>query len=400
METPETAEACVEACAGDTRKAPVKDEFSRNACTAPKKCVGWRLLVTISSSVIARIAVLAAVCASVAFVPNAFGRSSDTGEPAGTEIALYPIANANHVTRPFKATAFIVEREEGESFVDQKVTLLVISGPNAGKTLNEQTDANGAAHFTYTSSAAGTDVLQASYFDTDDSSRACSNLVAETWVPLGAPLPKPPPPPPVLPPSTSPPPSSSGGPVAGAQPTGCRAPGLVKTPGSTDFTPVQEGQPLPPGTQVDVSGESALTIQKPTGQTMTFFGVPDNVPSQFAITGAQNGGTGLIAIALTGGNFTACKGSTYRYLSGLVAKKPPPKKPKPVRRLWGSGKGSYKTTGKYASATVRGTFWLVADYCNGTLITVRKGSVIVHDRVKNKNVIVKPGKPYFAASKP
>ena len=364
--------------------------------------------MTISRSAVGQIALLAALCGLAAFVPGASGHRSAPSAEEPTEIALYPIAHANHVTKPVKLTAFIVEREPEESFVDQKVTLLVISGPNAGKTLYDQTDAKGAAHFSYTGSAAGTDELQASYFDTSDGDRACSNVIAQTWVPLGTPLPKPPPGPTPPPPATAPPPpSTTGGPVAGAQPPGCRAPALVKVPGATDFAPVQQGQPLPPGTLVDVSGESALTINKPTGQKMTFFGAPDNVPSEFAITSAANGGSGLITLKLTGGNFASCTGARYlsssRHLEGKSSppkKSPPKKKPKPVRRLWGSGKGTYKTTGKYASATLRGTYWLVADYCNGTLIIVRNGSVIVRDLVTGKTVIVKAGGSYFVSSTP
>ena len=45
---------------------------------------------------------------------------------------------------------------------------------------------------------------------------------------------------------------------------------------------------------------------------------------------------------------------------------PPPKKPK-TRKLWGDGKGNFRTTGKYSAATVRGTKWLVQDSCTGTL---------------------------------
>jgi hypothetical protein len=171
----------------------------------------------------------------------------------------------------------------------------------------------------------------------------------------------------------------------------------VKVPGATDFTPVQQDQSLPVGTLVDVSGESSLTMQKSTGQQMTFFGVPDNVPSEFTIASAANGGAGVIGLKIVGGDFTTCRGRKFRYLDVRSKTKP---KPKPIRRLWGSGKGTYSTTGKYASATVRGTFWLVADFCNGTLVTVRGGSVLVHDAVKNKSVIVRSGHSYFAAAKP
>ena len=42
-------------------------------------------------------------------------------------------------------------------------------------------------------------------------------------------------------------------------------------------------------------------------------------------------------------------------------------------KLWGNGKGKFRTDGKYSSATVRGTIWLVADRCDGTLTQVRRG---------------------------
>ena len=44
-------------------------------------------------------------------------------------------------------------------------------------------------------------------------------------------------------------------------------------------------------------------------------------------------------------------------------------------KLWGSGKGKFRTDGKYSAATVRGTIWLVQDQCNGTLTKVKRGTV-------------------------
>ena len=51
-------------------------------------------------------------------------------------------------------------------------------------------------------------------------------------------------------------------------------------------------------------------------------------------------------------------------------------KPK-SRRLWGNGKGRFRTKGSYSAATVRGTTWLVQDSCAGTLTRVTSGSVLV-----------------------
>jgi Divergent InlB B-repeat domain len=66
------------------------------------------------------------------------------------------------------------------------------------------------------------------------------------------------------------------------------------------------------------------------------------------------------------------------------------------RRLWGSGKGRFSTKGRYSSATVRGTKWLVEDRCDGTLTRVVHGVVTVRDFVKKKTVFVRAGQTYFA----
>ena len=57
------------------------------------------------------------------------------------------------------------------------------------------------------------------------------------------------------------------------------------------------------------------------------------------------------------------------------------KKPK-KRKLWGNGKGTFRTTGKYSAATVRGTKWLVQDSCTTTLTRVTTGAVTVRDKPK------------------
>ena len=67
-----------------------------------------------------------------------------------------------------------------------------------------------------------------------------------------------------------------------------------------------------------------------------------------------------------------------------------------MRRLFGDGKGSFRTRGRNAAATVRGTRWGVQDRCDGTLVTVQRGRVEVRDLVKRKTVIVRTGHTYLA----
>ena len=72
------------------------------------------------------------------------------------------------------------------------------------------------------------------------------------------------------------------------------------------------------------------------------------------------------------------------------------KKPK-SRKLWGDGKGKFRTKGKYSAATVRGTKWLVQDTCTSTLTRVTQGVVSVRDNVKRKTITLRAGKSYTLA---
>ena len=71
-------------------------------------------------------------------------------------------------------------------------------------------------------------------------------------------------------------------------------------------------------------------------------------------------------------------------------------KKKKKRHLWGSGHGTYRTKGKNASATVRGTIWFTQDDCASTLVHVNRGVVDVFDFTKHIHVSVKAGETYIA----
>jgi hypothetical protein len=263
--------------------------------------------------------------------------------------------------------------------VGAEVTFTVLEGPSTGRTFTAVTDDSGQASFTYTIPVpgqplptlpnAGADQIQASFFDADAKNTIGSNWVGQGWSQAAV-----------------------GENVPG------RSPALIQTPGSTGFVAANPTQDLPPGTTVDISGKRGLSILNYYGRKMTFLGVADRVPSRFVlISGLRRAGK-AIRIKLSGGRFDKCKNTrtTQSRTIQVHSKNQPPGKP--VRRLWGTGKGRYQTTGKYASAEVRGTFWEVADYCNGTLVRVREGTVIVRDLVTHKLIVVKGGHSYFAAA--
>ena len=85
-------------------------------------------------------------------------------------------------------------------------------------------------------------------------------------------------------------------------------------------------------------------------------------------------------------------GKATRATAGLSAEA----KKTPVRRLWGKGKGRFRTRGRYSSGTVRGTNWITTDFCDGTDTRVVKGIVRVYDFVTKKWILLEAGDSYFA----
>jgi hypothetical protein len=75
----------------------------------------------------------------------------------------------------------------------------------------------------------------------------------------------------------------------------------------------------------------------------------------------------LTDLQLAGGNFSGCAAERRR--TGVFASRTT------RRRLWGKGKGRFRTRGRNGSATVRGTTWLTEDGCEDTEARVRNGHV-------------------------
>lgn len=93
-------------------------------------------------------------------------------------ITLGPDSATNEVGTSHTLTATV--EENGTPVAGVTVTFTVVSGPHAGLTGTGVTDSSGVATFTYTGTAAGTDVIEASYTDSDGKLRT-SNQVTKTW---------------------------------------------------------------------------------------------------------------------------------------------------------------------------------------------------------------------------
>ena len=183
---------------------------------------------------------------------------------------------------------------------------------------------------------------------------------------------------------------------------------FVRLPGSDQFVPLTGLRELPNGTEVDArEGRIRLTVAAAGGSTQAsefFEGLftVAQVAGASSHAGAQAAAPGVSELRLSRGDFSRCVAQPAKAKAKKKAKKRKPagveqaKPRQPVRRLWGDGSGSFRTRGRYSSATVRGTRWLTEDYCNGTLIRVEQGTVTVRDLVKKRTVVVTAGKSYFA----
>ena len=66
------------------------------------------------------------------------------------------------------------------------------------------------------------------------------------------------------------------------------------------------------------------------------------------------------------------------------------------RKLWGDGKGSFRTKGHYSAATVRGTKWLVQDTVRGHADAGDAGRGVRAGHVRGKTITLRAGKRYTA----
>jgi hypothetical protein len=164
----------------------------------------------------------------------------------------------------------------------------------------------------------------------------------------------------------------------------------IKIPGEDSFHNLLFGNEIPVGSHIDATdGRLRLTTAGPNkqDQTATFYA------GAFQVT--QPDGKTLVTLKLENGNFKRCpKPNQHGRLTSWAAK---PLSPQAVvRKLWGRGHGRFTTRGRGGAATVRGTIWLTADRCDGTLVRVRRGVVGVRDFGRHRTVTVRAGGRYLA----
>jgi hypothetical protein len=155
-----------------------------------------------------------------------------------------------------------------------------------------------------------------------------------------------------------------------------------KLPGTNAFVALTDPQQLPIGTTFDTTaGRVTLTSASDTKGATQHAWFYEGTFTLGQTTGPQPITTLALASVLPECTKGARAAATTRKRKS--------------RHLWGDGTGRFRTSGRFASATVRGTRWVVSDRCDGTLIRVVRGSVTVRDRVRNKTVVIREGEQYL-----
>jgi hypothetical protein len=148
----------------------------------------------------------------------------------------------------------------------------------------------------------------------------------------------------------------------------------VKLPSSHVFSLLRGRRLVPVGSIIDATRGTVelLTAGAPPGATQ--YGFFDGG----AFTVSQDR-SGLTTLALVGGRSAAatCGG---RFGAGRAAAV----SPAVLRLLHASAHGRFRTQGRYAAATVRGTQWTTSETCQGTSIADRSG--VVATRTSNGSV--------------
>ena len=164
----------------------------------------------------------------------------------------------------------------------------------------------------------------------------------------------------------------------------------------TGFVPLTEARQIPTGSEIDAL-HGSLKLVSNTGQigktqTATLTG------GVFKVTQTRKGITkgvadlNLIESAFQGApSYGTCK-AKHKAGDATIASL----SSKTLQLLKVSGHGKFKTTGRYASATVRGTIYTVADRCDGTLTHVIRDTVLVDDFVRHKTILLHAGQSYLA----
>lgn len=144
--------------------------------------------------------------------------------------------------------------------------------------------------------------------------------------------------------------------------------------------PAGETRLVPVGTVVDARrGHVSVLVENGEGRPLQQGEFWDGIFGIFQDRAAR----ATTELRLGGGDYRACASRSRRGARRSQTRV--------IRRLWGKSTGRFRTKGRFASATVRGTEWNTEDLCLATRVSVRDGSVVVRDFRRRRNTVVRAG---------
>jgi hypothetical protein len=160
------------------------------------------------------------------------------------------------------------------------------------------------------------------------------------------------------------------------------------------FVKLTQVRQLPSGTVIDALHGSLKLVTASGKKGATYSGTFGG--AVFKVTQAAKGrDRGLTTLSIVEGAFrgapsyAVCNASTAGHAPRALSRRA-------LQSLRARASGRFRTRGRYAAGTVRGTRWTTVDRCDGTLISVQQHSVLVADLVKHINRLVKAGHSYLA----
>ncbi len=149
------------------------------------------------------------------------------------------------------------------------------------------------------------------------------------------------------------------------------------------FVPLTSARRLPVGSILDARKGSLSLTAASTKAGQVFSGI-----FSAGVFQTLQSRSGLTTLPLKGSSFRSCTARAGRASAALSRRV--------IRRMRGNASGRFRTRGRYSAATVRGTIWETIDRCDGTLTKVTRGTVVVRDFRKRRNITVRAGKSYLA----
>ena len=169
-----------------------------------------------------------------------------------------------------------------------------------------------------------------------------------------------------------------------------------QAPKGTGFVPLAEARQIPVGSFMDTR-RGAVSLTTAAGSGAATQSGRFNAGVFQVLQSRKRKAKGLTELRLKGSSFSRCRArggsAATRGASAAQLSR------RTIRRLRANAKGRFRTRGRHSAATVRGTVWITADRCDGTLTQVKRGKVAVRDLRRKRTVVVKAGKSYLARAR-